>query len=275
MNSRFAIVSVAATLLLLSLVSCSTTQRSNRSQLGWNAKKFFSDPETIALCHAISAHDLSAVEQWVTPTTANALGKQGMTPLLWALTENFPEAVELLLKAGADPHVFVEDDFEARKQGVFKGVAPIHVAAGKEDPVYLKIFLENGADANLKENTVPKESPLFKVINRVKQTKRHIELLKKYDANLNQPRLGTSPPIRAAIHLRRFDVAQILLEAGADSTITTNGDTRLVHLLLRDRIVLSKRTPQQQKHYQALLKWLDENGESIEKAKAEVATGEY
>lgn len=267
---------VAILILLTCIVSCRFSQPKMPSTVNKQANAYFDDSDVVALCDAISKHDLPLIKKNLNETTATTIGKQGMTPLLWALLEENPEAVQLLLRAGADPHVFVEGDFGARKQGVFKGVAPIHVAAGKEDASYLKMFLENGADANLVDKDILSETPIFFVVNRVDRVNEHVELLVKYGANLElQGSLGrTTPAIHAAITLRRFDVARVLLENGANPLATTNGNTRLIHLLLRDRTV-SRISPQQKPHYDALLKWLDDHGESIAQAKKEVATGEY
>lgn len=50
---------------------------------GWKAVDYFTDPQVIALCHAIEANDLAEMERLVTEgADVNAQGKGKMTPLL-------------------------------------------------------------------------------------------------------------------------------------------------------------------------------------------------
>jgi hypothetical protein len=53
---------------------------------GWVAEKYFDDPKVIELCLAIEANDLNAMQKAIdNGANVKALGKDKMTPLLWAL----------------------------------------------------------------------------------------------------------------------------------------------------------------------------------------------
>ncbi len=73
------------------------------AHVGWRAQDYFEDPKVIELCKAIEANDLAKMRAVIASgADVKAIGKDGMTPLLWAFPENHFERFELLLRAGAD-----------------------------------------------------------------------------------------------------------------------------------------------------------------------------
>lgn len=237
----------------------------------WRAESYFDDEKAIAICDAIAAGDLAVATKLLDEDEAVAatIGQKGMTPLLWAIVFNSPDAVEALLEAGADPRVFLEDDVGARPQGVFKGFAPIHVAAGKEDPIYLTLLLEHGADANLKEKWSA-YTPVYEVLNRVDPIDEHLQLLVDHGADLNFD-YGLLPTVHAVRWLGRFDYALKLLKAGANPFAESAGGARLVHSLVGKTVSSRKRDRQQEKDYQELIAWLEDHGEPVARIRAQLA----
>src|SRR5690606_20794623 len=76
---------------------------------GWNAEDSFDDTQVIELCRAIERNDLAEMKRLIVEgADPSALGKQGMTPLLWAFPDRKIERFRLLLEHGADPNVIIE-----------------------------------------------------------------------------------------------------------------------------------------------------------------------
>jgi len=69
----------------------------------------------------------------------NILNKEGLSPLCFAVLQNYEEGVELLLKAGAQ--VDLPSD---------EGYTPLHYAAENNSKEILKLLLKAGADINYK-----------------------------------------------------------------------------------------------------------------------------
>jgi hypothetical protein len=95
--------------IVLLLAGCSG---SSQLKGKWKADDYFTDPQVIALCHAIEANDLDEIDRLVAAgANVNALGKGNMTPLLCAFPDNKLARFRRLLEHGANPNVVVESDF--------------------------------------------------------------------------------------------------------------------------------------------------------------------
>ena len=58
-------------------------------KVGWKAEAYFTDPQVIELCDAIEAKNLKRMASLIREgADVNAIGKDGMTPLLWAFRKN-------------------------------------------------------------------------------------------------------------------------------------------------------------------------------------------
>jgi uncharacterized protein len=86
------------------------------------------------LCDAIEANNLKRMEASIVKgANVNAIGKDGMTPLLWAFPENKFERFELLLKHNAVASVHVQSDLGTR--GFIKRNSTVaHLAAKSQFP---------------------------------------------------------------------------------------------------------------------------------------------
>jgi hypothetical protein len=98
---------------------------------------------------------------------------------------------------------------------------------------------------------------------------------------------GVTPPMQAASWFKQNDLVLIMLEAGADFRKYDRHECqRLIHLVVRQEfgtVGLKALTPQMRADRDAVIKWLEDHGESYEEAKADIArwdswgrtTGEY
>jgi ankyrin repeat protein len=242
---------------------------------GWRAEKYFKDPKVVALCRAIEANDLVEMERLVKAgADINAQGRDRMTPLLWAFPDNQLPRFSWLLEHGANPNVVVEGDFNTR-QFISRGDSVTLMACKSSFPGYFEAVFANGGDPNIK-HTGPlgcSYTPLFQVISGAagdKQAK--IKRLIELGADMNALALGTTPLGMAVGWGGQYDLALMMLRAGANfRTYDENEVQRLIHIVAGLERQLGQYTPEQRAGCDELVKWLEDHGESFEKAKADIA----
>ncbi|NLS95280.1 MAG: hypothetical protein GXX96_24330 [Planctomycetaceae bacterium] len=264
----------------LSFVGCSKVtgplSRANRSwydKFGWHAEDYFDDPKVIALCEAIQNEDLAEIDRLVAAgADINALGKGKMTPLLWAFPENKLEVFKRILEHGADPNVHVEDDFGTKMSGIVPGDSVTHLAAETWFPNYFKYVMQHGGDPNLVDPQ-HRETPLFSVIKGHCTNKREaVQLLIDAGADLDDVRSGATPAMAAVSWFGQYGLTLQLLEAGADHEIyRPDSNQQLVHLVVREQRRKPYWSAEQKSDYDELVAWLNAQGVSFEKAKADNA----
>lgn len=89
-------------------------------------------------------------------------------------------------------------------------------------------------------------------------------------ADLNEDRFGRTPAMNAVAWGGQFDIALMLLDAGADFKIyQKRQNNKLVHFVLAADRRLPYMTPLQKTQYYQLIKWLEDHGESISQAQAD------
>jgi hypothetical protein len=273
-------------LLITGLMSCAVAgcgltnalpASTTHQQFGWTAEDYFADPQVIALCRAIEASDLDEMERLVKAgADVNAQGKGKMTPLLWAFPDNRLPRFKWLLEHGANPNVAIESDFNSR-QRIFPGDSVTHMACATPFPGYFDAVFDHGGDPNLpRSGSLALEgTPLITVIkaggrNRKEKLNRLIAL----GADMNALSGGVTPPMQAATWFTQNDLVLIMLEAGADFRAYDHTESqRLIHMVVRQEfgtVGLKALTPQMRVERDAVIKWLEDRGESYEEAKADI-----
>jgi ankyrin repeat protein len=270
-----AINGVVLALASLVLIGCTDVKSTWQQKHGWKAEDYFDDAQVIALCNAIEKNDLAEIDRLVAAgANVNAKGKGNMTPLLWAFFDNKLERFTRLLEHGANPNVVIDSDFKVREwESVGESVT--HMACGTEFPGYFEAVFDHGGDPDLPrtKGVVFNETPLFTVITGSASDKKgKVKSLIKKGANVNHTsRTGITPAMLAAGWGGRYDVAMMLLEAGADpKSYQHNQAQKLTHVIVRDDPQVAKYSPQQKADYQALVRWLEEHGESLDAARADI-----
>lgn len=178
----------------------------------WSANDFFADSEVTALAKAASAGDIDTVDALVKKgVDINARGKDGMTPLLFAMWAKNKEGFRRLLEHGADPNSQIIDGQSVTSFS----------ALSVDDSDWLKMALKYGADPNLvnphgRVEDEKNRTPLFDVLMGRNLT--NLSLLIKAGANLDHQDRGGKTPAMYAVALGWYEGGKILLEAGADVT---------------------------------------------------------
>ena len=179
-----------------------------------NASDYFESQAQIDLVRAAergNAGEISgAIDQGA---DVNKVGKQGMTPLFWALAKQNLEGFRLLLEHGANPHVVVElpEGFQASHAGA------VEMASKLEDSRYLRALLEHGADPNMIVNEESRQTPIYLAI--MHRRLDNIKVLLEFEANLDHQDATLHTPLMRALSARMFENALFLLRAGSDPTI--------------------------------------------------------
>jgi ankyrin repeat protein len=264
-------------------------QPSWHQKFKWKAEDYFDDASVVALCRAIEADDIPEIDRSLAAgADVNAKGKWNMTPLLWAFPDNKLHRFKHLLERGANPNVIVESDFGTRS-AILPGEAVTHMASESSFPGYFDAVFENGGDFNLPKKTLAlgkNQTPLFCVIKgSAPDKKQKVMLLIQKGANINHKDLGGTTPVMTAVGWGgRFDIALMLLEAGADYRIyQENQAQKLIHVVARQDSRLSSYNAHQKADYQKVVEWLRKRGESVDSARADIkrwdswsrTTGEY
>jgi uncharacterized protein len=248
--------------------------RTIHQRCGWKAEDYFTDWQVIALCRAIEANDLAEMERLVKAgADVNAQGKDKMTPLLWAFPDNHLPRFKWLLEHGANPNVVVEGQFNSR-QRITRGDSVTHMACATSFPGYFEAVFDHGGDPNIRHagHLGFRDTPLFAVITRgagdkAAKVRRLIEL----GADMNALAMGYTPVMQAVGWFGQFDVALMMLEAGADFRKYDESEAqRLIHVVAGQEHRLGQYTPAQRAGFHELVKWLEDHGESYAEAKADI-----
>lgn len=246
-------------------------------KIGWRAEDFYDDPQLIELCRAIEADDLEKIQQLINAgVDVNARGKDNMTPLMWAFPDEKLPRFEMLLKAGADPNVYIKTDLGV-PNGFAKGDSVTHMACRTYFPYFNAVF-ENGGDPNLIDGRRVErgQTPIYSVVEgAVPDAKERIKLLLDKGADINH-RLedfsgGGNILIYAAIHYGQYDLCSFLIDQGADpDTYRFQFLNKLTHILARANISPSFASPKQIADYHELVAKIERMGESMEDARADI-----
>jgi len=99
-------------------------------------------PEVAEFVDAVLKDDFQKADEVLKGNiNINAIGKDGITPLLWLLAEEHAkdlEAVEFMLKHGADPN-YIDPN---------RQVSAMYFASGGDKPEFLELLIKYGGDVN-------------------------------------------------------------------------------------------------------------------------------
>jgi ankyrin repeat protein len=70
-----------------------------------SAENIFESPDVVAICKAIERHDYKTIDILKEKININALGKQGITPLVWAYYSKDILSFQKIISSGVDPNI--------------------------------------------------------------------------------------------------------------------------------------------------------------------------
>ncbi|XP_071987010.1 nuclear factor NF-kappa-B p100 subunit [Engystomops pustulosus] len=181
----------------------------------------------------------------------NACNNLHQTPLhLGVITKQY-QAVNMLLKAGADPtildrygnsvlhlavqaedvkmlHVLLENTFSKYKHLLnmpdYNGLYPVHWAVKVKSEKCLEWLVKSGADVNAAERKSGR-SPLHIAVE-MDNLNMAIFLIKKLGANVNTQTFGGNTPLHLAASLGSPVLTKMLINAGADALLQNDEPVR-------------------------------------------------
>jgi len=197
-KARYAPLRVIA--LCAALVGCGPTGR-------WSPSDFFTDKDVVALAKAAGSGDVKEIDRLIAAgVNVNTQGKDGMTPLLYALWAKNEAGFERLLEKGANPSLQDKD-----------GESVTHLAAlDAKSSKWLELLIKHKADLNVAVSKGIKhgETPLFYAIDA--RSIGNLKLLLNAGANPNQQDASGGTPAMDAAWCNFWEATEILLDAGAD-----------------------------------------------------------
>ena len=163
---------------------------------------YFTDPKVRALVRAVDRQDVPAIDKALASgTDINAIGREGVTPLWWAIRFYRIVSFQYLLERGADPNKAIPNHWSV-----------LDLAAGYVDPQYLRLALAHKADPN-RVNGLNNDLPICVAIEYGKKG----NLLQFIAAGAN---LDGAPegwlPLEVAVTMGRYEFVYLMLKAGAD-----------------------------------------------------------
>lgn len=133
----------------------------------------------------------------------DAVGRRGVTPLLWALVHDRPDGMEALLHHGADSARLDED-----------GESAAHIAARAKNPALLRVLVEAGGALDLADARIGR-TPLFEAIMADQQPQ--FEALLAAGVDLDAADNLGNTPLHTAAKIKDYARTLQLLAAGADA----------------------------------------------------------
>ncbi|MBI1314296.1 hypothetical protein GC176_23620 [bacterium] len=218
-------------------------------------------------------------------TNVNAIGKNGMTPLLWSFPDRKLERFECLLRHRANPNVVIEGDFGIEPHrgfhphpvkgrafddhGCQPGFSVTLLAARSPVLEYLKLVLEHGGNTRFVDR-VTGQTPLdFAVTRFATDSQERVTLLASHGADLNRycKYRGNIPSVQA-VENARYAAAQALLEHGADPKIfgPKKVYNAVMTAVLNER-EFDKKGIRKPSELVSLINWLEENAGDLASAR--------
>jgi ankyrin repeat protein len=193
------------------------------AQTSMNASDYFTSGDQILFAKAAAKGDIASIESSLRKgMDVNVRGKEGMTPLLFALANQNLPGFECLLRHGANPNLQDEG-----------GDSVISFAAIARDSAFLNLAIKTGGDPNI-VNPKTGQPAIFRCIEAF-----NLENLKVFiaaKANLDaQDRVGDTPMAHAA-NINQYDLVFTLLSAGADPLIENRWGRTLMSRLTKNHV---------------------------------------
>lgn len=175
----------------------------------------------VDIWQAVEQDDVDAIRNYqVSGGNLNVRSWGGSTPLWTALEGKNRSSYEVLLECGADPNVIMSG-----------GRVVMHWAAIEQDPWWLRLALEHGADlnpVNVGRGRPFEGTPMSFAISD-KGTLENVKLLVEHGADINKPLRHNCYPLASALSQNKWDVVLYLLDRGADYARAECGEQFLKH----------------------------------------------
>lgn len=181
-----------------------------------NAEEYFA-PAVVELLDSIQGSDKAKAKALIdSGVTLNSHGNEGVTPLLWLITQRDQQAVELALTLGADPNFPAL--VEINRSGP-KPAQPLALIAGNGDNLIFKLLLEHGANPNSIDQSTGHPA-IFNVITF--ENTEQFDLLVKNGVDLDITDRNHANSALYAADIGKYNLVYQLLTLGASPNMPSN-----------------------------------------------------
>lgn len=258
-------VTLVSILVFTAVTGCSAEPF--HKKVGWRATDYFMDEKVVALCEAIQADDLEMMRDAVARgADVNAVGKEGMTPLLWAFPDHKVDRFRWLLENGADPNVCISGPLGSGGVTFEKGKSVTYLAFETKWDEHYKLVLQHGGNPHLQ--CEKQREPLVHIATRrIPRLKAILQAGADVDA---RDRIGRTPLMRCA-SVGGATRALVLLQHGADPFLYQEGRVRqAAHFLIQDEHNLPINNEANRQAYKELCRVLEARGVDFEAARQDI-----
>lgn len=170
------------------------------------ASDFFASAPAIALVEAAARGKTGRIDELLAQgLDVNTTGKDGITPLIWALIKDNKTGFRHLMVKGAKPNL-----------QVIQGESALSFAAINSDPDFLRIVLKHGGNPNL-VNPRTNQTPIYDSMDH--RRFENVSVLIKGGADLSFRNRSGVTPLMCAAETNQYQVVFEMLNAGADPKI--------------------------------------------------------
>ena len=265
---------------------------------GLKEPDFSDNPKAAKLCKAITKKNVAEMERLIADgAEVNAVSKDGITPLFFAFHfPRDPRPFACLLEHGADPNLPVNptciDDLMISS---LSGASAVHLVAHGDYNRLFKTVFEHGGDANLRRDVSLGQfstTPFLMIRHDAPDAVERMEFLVQCGANLNDRFASGATKLIQSTNMnaagQHYDqscrLALALLNAGADFRLDAKSGPcsnqkdyiyyhcyfRPIHFLAEAEPEVAKLPADQQVHFRVVIQWLEEHGDSLNQAKADL-----
>lgn len=231
-------------------VGCVYPKDAKEKLASMKAEDYFDDSASRGLVAAVIQADDDMVASAIRDgADVNVVGRDGMTPLMWAIIKDSPRGFGLLVKNGADVSVAA-----FRKVEAGKSPSVAELASGAENPSFLREMLANGADPNQKCRAIDGTLIFAAVWHRRTES---LRLLVDAGADIEIRNKQRETPVQMANSTGDYEMMWQLVEAGADIDLRDAFDNRLVDQVMNPQRQID---PAQKPWYDKVIAELEKRG---------------
>jgi len=212
---------ICVSFILLLFLACEACH----SKGGILTPERFFDGQMLALARAITKGDAGEIEALLRQgADPNQIGREGMTPLIFAYGVGEKKAMVTLLENGADPNMRITASHAS--EGM-KDQSAVTVVAGTPDNEYLKILLDYRGDVNAKNSDG--QPILITMIFMEPGNYAGIDMLLKRGADIDATDSSESTLLMIMARLADFEHVYDMLQRGADFRKKSMGGFDISH----------------------------------------------
>lgn len=178
------------------------------------AERYFEDRSQASFVEAVGRGDLKRARVLLEAgASVEAVGREGMTALHWAIIKQNLAGLRFLLEQGASPGTLTQ---WVDGNGQQHAASVIELAAIMADSGYLRALLDAGADPDQVIDD-SQQTAIYHALTHRRMD--NVKLLVERGASLDRRSRSGKTPISHAVGMRSYAAALLLLRLGADPSI--------------------------------------------------------